>query len=86
MLEIRRLSGIFTMFFILSIMCSQNIRAEEHFSNKLLADMSQQLFDTYKMNVVEGEIMLADLCPTKPLVVEKNSHGAINHIGFKLFN
>lgn len=86
MLEIRRLSGIFTMFFILSIMCSQNIRAEEHFSNKLLADMSQQLFDTYKMNVVEGEIMLADLCPTKPLVVEKNSHGAINHIGIKLFN
>ena len=79
----RRSLGI--LFYFLVCLCI-DAHAEGRYSNKLLSEMAQQLVDTYQMNVMEGEIMLPAICPSKPLVVEKDSAGIINHIGVKLFD
>lgn len=78
--------GVFCMFLFICLTSIGELHAEQHYSNKLLADIAQQLTDTYKVNMVEGEMMVLPLCSAKPLVVEKDSRGVINHIGIKLFD
>ena len=56
-------------------------------SNKLLKEMVEQLPGNVQLNKgVGSEYMLPSLCKGKPVVVEYNDKGMINHVGVKFFN
>lgn len=82
----KRLLEVFCMFLFVCLISIGELHAEHSYSNKLLAEIAQQLTDTYKVNMTQGEMMVQSLCSAKPLVVEKDSRGVINHIGIKLFD
>ena len=86
MCSIKKWMGVCLLFSFVCMTSIANLHAEEQYSNKLLAEMAQQLVDTYKMNVKAGEALLLPICDTKPLIVEKDSRGVVNHIGIKLFD
>ena len=56
-------------------------------SNKLLKEMVEQLPSSVQLKKgVSSEYMLPSICKGKPVVVEYDDKGVINHVGVKFFN
>lgn len=72
--------------FITLWLASGNLYAQTKCSNKLLADIYNQLVENYIREDVSGEIKIPNLCKSNPIVIETDSQGIVNHIGIKLFD
>lgn len=77
---------VVTICFVALWFASGNLYAQTKCSNNLLADIYNQLKENHIKEDVSGEIKVPTLCKSKPIVIETNSQGVINHIGIKLFD
>ena len=60
--------------------------AQVRCSNKLLADLVGQLPDIRLDEGFSGEVMIPAVSRSKPVIVQKNSNGVIEHVGIKFFD
>lgn len=85
--HLKRCIQWFTTICLIALwLASGNLYAQTKCSNKLLADIYNQLIENHIKEEVSGEIKIPTLCKSKPVVIETNSQGVINHIGIKLFD
>lgn len=77
---------VVTICFVALWFASGNLYAQTKCSNKLLADIYNQLKENYIKEDVSGEITIPTLCKSRPIVIETTPQGVINHIGIKLFD
>ena len=71
-----------------TLLCSVSleVHAQVRCTNKLLSDMVEQLSAIRKTNDWTEEMVLSEISPDKPIVMERNSKGEIHHLGIKFFN
>lgn len=80
----RRMNIIIIFLFIHSI--GAVAQAESSFINKHLMDLMTSL-ESYNVPAdFIGEKHIRELSKEKPIIVQQNKSGAVNHIGFKLFD
>ena len=78
-----------TKLFLLAIfMCIVPIEllAQVKCANKVLAEIVEKLPDIRLDEGFTGEVMIPTVSDSKPVIVERNNDGVINHIGIKFFD
>lgn len=55
-------------------------------SNKLLTEIVEKVTESYGLQGLNEELLIPELCKNKPLIVQKNAQGMVDHVGIKLFD
>lgn len=55
-------------------------------SNKLLTEIVEKMTESYGLQGLNEELLIPELCKNKPLIVQKNAQGMVDHVGIKLFD
>lgn len=82
----RRIDVFAVLFVICFTLGSINVSAQVKCANKLLTELVEQLPDVGLDNGFEGEIKVAAISNSKPLIVQRDNQGVITHVGIKFFD
>lgn len=83
---IRQGNYLLAVFLITLFVLHSSVHAQTTCSNKLLAEMVGKITETYGLQELKSEVLVPKLCKGKPLIIQKNAQGLIDHVGVKLFN
>lgn len=73
---------LFVVFYAFSL----NVHSQVKCTNKLLADIVEQLPDIDLDKGFSGEVVVPIVSNDKPVIVQRDSEGRISHIGIKFFD
>ena len=84
---VRQGNYLLVVFLItLFVVLHDSAHAQTTCSNKLLAEMVDKITESYGLQELKPEFSVPKLCKGKPLIIQKNAQGLVDHVGIKLFD